>query len=308
MGTLVEITVLEVDKDLAQKAIRKSFDEISRLENIMSTYLPDSELSKFNIMAVDKNKIPVSFDLLKVIQNGIYWGKLSGGAMDISIGPAIELWKFDSDSPSLPDPRKLLSAVDLIDYRAISVKDSSIGLKKTGMSLHLGSMGKGYAVDQAVDILKKSGIKSGLVNAGGDLMAFGSKEGTKPWRIGLQHPRKPEEMIASLALKNKAVATSGDYQRYFIHNETRYHHILNPEDGWPSRQAISATVIADTVTDADALSTALFVLGAKKGIDLINTLEGVEGMILSNLESASFSSGFRNLPGFSFQNFKENLP
>ena len=130
---------------------------------------------------------------------------------------------------------------------------------------------------------------------------------SKPWRIGLQHPRKPDEMIASLALTDKAVATSGDYQRYFIHNETRYHHILNPEDGWPSGNAISATVIADTVTDADALSTALFILGAEKGLALINSLEGVEGIIFSNLESASFSSGFRSLPGLSLQDFKENL-
>ena len=138
-------------------------------------------------------------------------------------------------------------------------------------------------------------------------MAFGAKVRAKPWRIGLQHPRKPEKMIASLALTNKAVATSGDYQKYFILDETRYHHILNPEDGWPSSEAISATVIADTVTDADALSTALFILGAEKGLRLINSLEGVEGMIFSNLESASFSSGFRSLPGLSLQGLEENL-
>ena len=308
MGTLVEITVNEIDKDLAQKAISKSFEEMSRLENIMSTHLHDSELSKLNISAGSKKTIPVSSDLLKVIQRGIYWGKLSNGAMDISIGPAIILWKFDSESPTLPNPQKLISAVDLIDYRDISIEGSSISLKKAGMSLHLGSIGKGYAVDRAVEILKLSGIKSGLVNAGGDLMAFGSKKGTKPWRIGLQHPRIPEKIIASLALTDKAVATSGDYQRYFIHGETRYHHILNPADGWPADQAISATVIAGTVADADALSTALFVLGAKKGLGLINSLEGVEGMIFSKIESASFSSGFRNLPGLSLQGLKENLP
>ena len=195
----------------------------------------------------------------------------------------------------------------MIDYRNVLIEGDLIVLKKVGMLLNLGAIGKGYAVDSAVDILKKSGIKSGLINAGGDLMAFGSKNRKIPWRIGLQHPRKPEEMIASLILKNKAIATTGDYQRYFIHGKTRYHHILNPENGWPSRQAISATVIADKVTDADALATALFILGAEKGIDLINSLEGVEGMILSNLGSASFSSGFRSLPGLSLQGFKENL-
>jgi len=307
MGTLIEITVHEKDKDLAQKAISKSFEEMSRLENIMSTYLHDSELSKLNISAGSKKQIPVSSDLLEVIQRGIHWGRLSNGAMDISIGPAITLWEFDSELPTLPDPQELISAVGLINYRDISIEGSTIGLKKTGMSLHLGAIGKGYAVDRAVDMLKINGIKSGLVNAGGDLMAFGQKEGAKPWRIGIQHPRKPEKMIASLALTDKAVATSGDYQRYFIQGGTRYHHVLNPENGWPSGEAISATVIAATVADADALSTALFILGAKKGIDLINSLEGVEGMILTNLGSASFSSGFRNLPGLSLQGLKENL-
>ena len=307
MGTLIEITVRETDKDLASKAIDKSFDEISRLENIMSTYLPNSELSKLNILAGSKKNIPVSPDLLKVIQRGIHWGKISNGAIDITIGPAAKLWEFDSESPTLPDKHKLLNAVSLIDYKNISIEGSSVNLNKPGMSLNLGAMGKGYAVDQAVYILKNFGIKSGLVNAGGDLMAFGSKEATKPWRIGLQHPRKPERMIASLAIKDKAVATSGDYQRYFVKGKTRYHHILNPEDGWPVSQTMSATVIAGTVADADALSTALFVLGAEKGIDLINSLEGIEGMILSNLGSASFSSGFRSLPGLSFQDFKENL-
>lgn len=308
MGTLVEITVSETDKDLANKAIDKSFDEMSRLEKIMSTHLPASELSKLNRSAGSEKMTAVSPDLLKVIERGIHWGKLSDGAMDISIGPAVALWNFDAESPALPDPEKLKSAVGLIGYQNISVKGNTIALKKTGMSLHLGAMGKGYAVDRAVDVLKKHGIKNGLVNAGGDLMAFGSREGTKPWRIGLQHPRKPEKMIASMDLADKAVATSGDYQRYFIRDGTRYHHILNPKTGQPAVQAISATVIADTVADADALATALFVLGAKKGLDLVNSLDGVEGMILSNSGSISFSTGFRNLQGISIQDFKEDFP
>ena len=308
LGTLVEITVYEKDKDLAKKAITKSFDEMSRLENILSTYIPGSEISKLNFLAGIKNKtVPVSSDLFKVVQRGIYWGKFSSGAFDISINPVTKLWEFDSDSPTLPDAKKLLNAVSLIDYRDIFFKGNSISLKKTGMSLNLGAIGKGYAVDRAVETLKLHGIKNGLVNAGGDLMAFGLKDGTKPWNIGIQHPRKPEKIIASLTLKDKAVATSGDYQKYFILEGKRYHHILNSKNGWPSGKTISATVIANTVADADALSTALFILGEEKGLKLINSLEGVEGMILSNIKSTSFSSGFLNLPGLSLQNLKDNL-
>ena len=307
MGTLVEITIQESDNDLAQHAINKSFNEMSRLEKIMSTHLPNSELSKLNTLARRETKITVSSDLLKVIKRGVYWGKLSSGAMDITIGPAIKLWKFNTETPTLPDGYKLQEATSFIDYKNIAIDGSSVSLKKTGMSLHLGAIGKGYAVDQAIGILKKMGVKSGLVNAGGDLMAFGLKKETEAWHIGIQHPRKPEKIIASLDVRDKAVATSGDYQRYFIKDKVRFHHILNPKDGWPENQTMSATVIADTVMDADALSTALFILGPNKGIGLINSLEGVEGMILSKLGSASYSSGFRNLPGLSLQDLENDL-
>jgi len=307
MGTLVEITIQESDNDLAQHAINKSFNEMSRLEKIMSTHLPNSELSQLNKLARSETKITVSSDLLKVIQRGVHWGKLSNGAIDITIGPAVKLWEFNAETPTLPDADKLQETTSFIDYKNIAIDGSSVSLKKTGMSLHLGAIGKGYAVDQAIGILKKMGVKSGLVNAGGDLMAFGLKKETEAWHIGIQHPRKPEKIIASLDVRDKAVATSGDYQRYFIKDKVRFHHILNPKDGWPENQTMSATVIADTVMDADALSTALFILGPNKGIGLINSLEGVEGMILSKLGSASYSSGFRNLPGLSLQGLENDL-
>ncbi len=305
MGTLVEITVYESDEELAQKAINKSFNEISRLEKIMSSYLPNSELSKLNALAGKEPMVSVSPDLLKVIKRGVYWGKLSNGAIDISIGPATKLWKFGSDFSTLPDSDQLLNATNFINYENIVIDGSSVSLKKTGMSLNLGAIGKGYAIDQAISVLKKMKIKSGLINAGGDLMAFGFKK-IKPWHIGIQHPRKPEQIIASLDVEDKAVATSGDYQRYFIKDKIRYHHILDPKNGWPANQTISATVIANTVMDADAVSTALFILGKNKGITLINSLKGFEGMIVSNLGSVTYSSGFNNLPGLSLEGLKNN--
>ena len=307
MGTLVEITIQEIDNNLGQHAINKSFNEMSRLEKIMSTHLPNSELSQLNSLAERETKITVSSDLLKVIQRGIHWGKLSNGAIDITIGPAVKLWDFNTETPNLPDVDKLQKTTSFIDYKNISIDGNSVIFKKTGIALHLGAIGKGYAVDQAIGILKKMGVKSGLVNAGGDLMAFGLKNEAEAWQVGIQHPRKPEEIIASLDVRDKAVATSGDYQRYFIKDKVRFHHILNPKDGWPENQTMSATVIADTVMDADAISTASFILGPNKGIALINSLEGVEGMILSKLGSASYSSEFRNLPGLSLQGLENNL-
>ena len=307
MGTLVEIIVHESNEKLAQNAINKSFNEISRLEKIMSTYLSNSELSKFNKLAKNKSSIPVSHDLLKVIKRGVYWGKLSNGAIDISIGPAVKLWDFNSEKPTLPSIDKIRNATNYINYENIIVDKNSVNLKKLGMSLHLGSIGKGYAVDQAINILKNEGIKSGLVNAGGDLVTFGLKSNNKPWSIGIQHPRKPEKIILSLDIKDKAMATSGDYQKYFMENKVRHHHILDPKSGWPQSHTMSATVIAETAMDADALSTALFILGDAKGISLINSIKGVEGMIISSKGSASYSSGFINLPGLSLEKLKETI-
>ena len=307
MGTLVEISIQESNKKLAQKAINKSFNEMSRLEKIMSSYLPDSELTRFNSLAGGEVKVPVSPDLLKVVQRGVYWGKLSNGAIDISIGPAIKLWEFNSERPVIPDKKNLVDAAKFINYKDIIIEGNSISLKKKGMSLNLGAIGKGFAVDQAIRELKKLGIKSGVINAGGDLRAFGLITGKRPWHIGIQHPRKPEQIIVSLDIKDKGIATTGDYQRYFIKNKARYHHILNPQNGWPTNKTISATVVADTVMDADALSTALFILGTKKGIDFINSLERVEGMIVSDRGYASYSSGFHNVSGFSLLGLKNNF-
>ena len=307
MGTLVEISIQESNKKIAQKAITKSFNEMSRLEKIMSSYLPDSELTRFNSLAGGEVKVPVSPDLLKVVQRGVYWGKLSNGAIDISIGPAIKLWEFNSERPIIPDKKNLVDAVKFVNYKDIIIEGNSVSLKKKGMSLNLGAIGKGFAVDQAIRELKKLGIKSGLINAGGDLRAFGLITGKRPWHIGIQHPRKPEQIIVSLDIKDKGIATTGDYQRYFIKNKARYHHILNPQNGWPTNKTISATVVADTVMDADALSTALFILGTKKGIDFINSLERVEGMIVSDRGYASYSSGFHNVSGFSLLGLKNNF-
>ncbi len=308
MGTLVEVTIQEPNNDLAQKAINTSFNEISRIEKIMSTYLPNSELSKLNSLAGGEVKTSVSPDLLKVIQRGVYWGTLSNGAIDISIGPAVKLWEFNSETPSPPDVDKLKKVTKFINYKDIIIDGNSISLKKAGMSINLGSIAKGYAVDQAIKTLKKMGIKNGLVNAGGDLMAFGLKNKSEGWHIGLQHPRKPEKLIASLDVIDTAVATSGDYQRYFIKDKVRYHHILNPKNGWPANQSMSATVISNNVMDADALSTALFILGKKKGLALINSLEGIEGMIISKSNITSYSSEFHKLPKLSLKTSKIKPP
>ena len=175
------------------------------------------------------------------------------------------------------------------------------------MALHLGALAKGYAVDRAIQVLKEHGIDNALVNAGGDLMAVGHRTRQQPWRVGLQHPRSPQDLIASFGLSAKAVATSGDYQKYFIKGNTRYHHILDPKSGEPVRLAKSATVIASSVMDADALATAIFVLGKDKGIALADSIEHIEAMVVPSSGATGFSQGFRSQTGFKFQGDQEDV-
>jgi thiamine biosynthesis lipoprotein len=305
MGTLVEISVIEKDEELATMAIQQAFQEIRRLENLMSIHIPDSEVSKIN-QAAGKDRIPISEELMAVIQRSLYWSEKTAGAFDITIGPAQELWDFDA--PSLPSGNSIADAIKNIDYRKIQLEEQNIFLPEKEMRLNLGAIAKGYAVDKAIDILKKNKIQSALINAGGDLKSIGKRSDQLNWRIGLQHPRNSESLLASFSISGNAVATSGDYQKYFEQNGKRYHHILDPKTGYPATTgSMSATVIAKNVMDADALSTAIFVLGSEKGIALLDSLDDVEGLIVDINEEARFSKNMGSVENFSLKSFKKDI-
>ncbi len=271
MGTLVEISVHHSDKALAQSAIGRAFDEISRIEDLMSGHKPDSETSRLNQNAGGEF-IKVSPDLLKVLNTGIHWETLSKGALDITLGPVVRLWNFDAAANAPPSDEILKEALTRTGFQNIEIKDGKIRLTQPGMALELGSIAKGYAVDQAVKVLRENGVHNGLVNAGGDLRAFGTKDGKRPWVVGIQHPRKPQEILATLPIRNGAIATSGDYQRYFVKDGVRYHHILDPATGRPARGVMSFSVTAPTAMQADALATAAFVMGIEKGVKFLKSI------------------------------------
>ncbi len=306
MGTLVEISVFEKDENIVQLAIQNAFDEIQRLEGLMSTHIPNSEISKIN-QAAGIEPVPVSPEVFEVIDRALYWAEQTDGALDISIGPVQELWAFEGDHPSLPDKNTLEQALSKVDYRKIRLENQTVFLTDKGMSIHLGAIAKGYAVDRAIYILQEKDIHHAFINAGGDLKTLGHRPDRTAWKIGLQHPRKPESILASFSLSVKAVATSGDYQKYFDQDGTRYHHILNSKTGYPVIGTMSATVITDTVMDADALSTALFVMGAEKGLAFINSLKNTEGLVVDQNNIPHLSQGMENLADFSLESFKENL-
>jgi thiamine biosynthesis lipoprotein len=302
MGTLVEITLAEDDSDKTQQAIDLAFDEMARLESLMSTHLPDSEISILNQQA-GKGFTRLSPEVLQVLHQAILWSQQSGGTFDVSIGPLVKLWRFEDEKPTVPSPALLQQAVKAVNYKNIHIDDVMVRLNKPGMALHLGAIAKGYAVDSAMAVLKNNGIQNAMINAGGDLTVTGTRALNKPWKIGLQHPRKPENIIASFNLAEGSVATSGDYQRYFLHDKNRYHHILDPADGKPARGLISATVIAAKTMDADALATAVFVMGAEKGMPFIDSLDGAEAMLILESGEALLSKNLKTESSFKLKGF-----
>ncbi|MBN1574460.1 MAG: FAD:protein FMN transferase [Deltaproteobacteria bacterium] len=281
LGTVVEITVMGEAgerRDILYEAVESAFLKIAEIETIADRHTAKSEISKLNRMAKEGElgPIPVSDEIIEMLDLSRIVSERSDGAFDITVAPIIDLWDFSSDGKGrVPDEDEIRKRLKLVDYRNVAVEKGTkeVSFRKTGTRLDLGGIAKGYAVDEAAEVLRKLGIKSGVVNAGGDIAVIGYKGGGKkggdPWRIGIQDPRNPKGLIAVLRLNDASVVTSGDYERYFIENGKRYHHIIDPKTGYPSDSSISVTVVAKNTALADALATAIFVLGPERGLRLV---------------------------------------
>ncbi len=274
MGTLVEITVIPGN----EKAIREAFEALKKVDALMSTYKEDSEISILN----REGKAQVSEETLEVIEDAINFSNLTDGAFDITCRPLINLWKRAKKEEKVPTEEEIEEAISLVDYQRIILEANQIRLEKKGMQIDLGGIAKGYAVDKAIEALKKNSIKRALVNAGGDLYALGTDRQGEKWQIGVQDPREEDKIIDIIKVKDKAVATSGDYRRYFTLEGKRFSHIVNPKTGLTVQDVpMSVTIIGPDATTTDALSTGVFVLGPEEGMKLIESLPEVEGMIIS---------------------------
>ena len=295
MGTFARIIALAPDRSTAEKCIDAAVTEINAVDELMSDYKEDSEISQVNAGASDR-PVRVSESTFEVLQKSLEFSKLTDGAFDVTVGPISELWGFSSDSPALPEPSRIAELLPLVGYRKLDLSEDRVRFRLPGMKLDLGGAAKGYAVDRALELLRASGARGALVNAGGDLGYFGTKPGGGSWRVAIAHPRDEGVLVEVDGLKFEAVATSGDYQRFFIKDGVRYHHILDPLTGYPARACVSSTVWARSVTDADILSTAVFVMGPEKGLRLIEGLPGAEALVFFEEEGKlkyRFSSGLR---------------
>jgi len=307
MGTLVEIAIKQSDAQKSKQAIDLAFDEIKRIEGLLSSHLPDSEISRLNKSAGEAWQ-ELSPETIEILKRALHWSDWSQGSFDITVGPVVDLWKFDTPKANIPSTEQIDDALKLINYKDLQIKGNKAKLNRKGMAVELGAIAKGYAVDRAIQILKEAGISDAFINAGGDLKSIGMRSPEVPWKIGLQHPRYPEKMIGAFSLTNGAIATSGDYQKYFIREGKRYHHILNPKTGHPAKEndIVSTTVMADSVMDADALATALFVLGPK-AFENIKSLENTEAMVILKTGKTFFTPGFEAQPGFIYRGFEPGM-
>jgi FAD:protein FMN transferase len=292
MDTVVAITVVATSEELAGKAIDAAVGEIRRIENLADFFSEKSEVSLVNRLAGQTGAV-VSADLISMITASVDVSERTEGAFDITIGPLSLLNNFRNRK--FASVQEIRSALPLIGFRNIVIdrENSVVLLKKKGMRIDLGGIAKGYACDKAVEILKMSGINSGIVAVAGDIRAFGTRPGGDAWRVGIRDPRAEgkETLLGVVELRDEAISTSGDYERFFENEDRRYHHILSPKSGLPATGCKSVTVIGKESTAADPLATAVFVLGSARGVKLIESL-GMQGIIVDDAGKIHITEGF----------------
>jgi thiamine biosynthesis lipoprotein len=295
MGSALQLSAWASDDRAAVEAFDEAFAEFERLENILSIWRPSSDVVRIN-SAAGSHPVGVRQETIEVLRTALDVSRWSGGKFDVTFGALSEVWKFDHDQDDrVPTAAEIAARLPLVGFEAIEVdeKARTVFLRRRGARIHLGGIGKGYAIDRAAAILRERGVRDFMIQSGGDLYVAGYRDG-KPWRLGIRDPRGPADRIfAVLDLSDATFSTSGDYERAFVSNGRRYHHILDPDDGQPARGARSVTIVADEAVLADALSTAVFVLGPIEGLKLVERLPAVEGVVVSASNEVLISSGLR---------------
>ena len=287
LGTIVEIQIRDSDSAKADAVISHAFNEIQRIDKLLSIYDSESPVCKINNSG--DSMINVDEEVFGLMQRCDSFWRLSSDAFDISIGSVISTWGFDKGNPAIPSHKEITKALEHSGWEKVGFPDKNKIKKRNGMKFNFGAVAAGYAADKAIEVIARSGITDALVNTGGELRGIGDD-----WTIGIQHPRISGQLLEKLQLHGKAVATSGDYELYFEKNGRRYHHIINPKDGFPAPECQSVTVIAENSLTADALATGIFVLGPAKGLELVENLENIEAYIVDSSGQILQSSGFKN--------------
>lgn len=270
MGSVFEISLVGTDSASLAYQIQLVIDEIERIENLISEWRPNTQISEVNRNAGIR-PVKVDREVFELTRRAISYSILSDGAFDISVAALDKIWRFDGNMDALPSDAAVQNSVTKVGFEKIELDSiaSTIFLKQSGMKIGFGSIGKAYAADRGRHILQEMGVKGGLINASGDIALWGKPPGKKSWSIGISDPEKPYKITRKLRMKEGAVATSGNYQKYVMFNGVRYSHIMDPRTGYPATELASVTVIGPMAEFANALSTSVMVLGVKKGLKLM---------------------------------------
>jgi len=278
MGTRVEIQLWSDSEAAARPLLTAGMAEFDRIESWMSTYRPDSEISRVNRLAAGE-AVVVSAELFGIVQRSLEVSALSGGAFDITFDSVGQLYDFRAGVR--PDAAALSKNLPAIDYRHVLLdpQASTIRFTRQGTRINLGGIGKGYSCEVVAAMLRKAGVRSGRVNAGGDTRLIGDRQG-EPWVVGIRDPDAADRWVTRLALDNEAISTAGDYERFFDDQGVRYHHIINPKTGDSARGVRSVTVIGPDATLTDGLDNAVFILGPERGLALIDATPGYGAIVI----------------------------
>jgi thiamine biosynthesis lipoprotein len=289
MGTRVSVELWADDAARGRELVAEVMREYHRVDDAMSTYKPDSEISRVNARAADAPMV-IGDELFGLVERSLELSRASGGAFDITYDSVGYLYDFRARQR--PTDSEIAERLAAVDYRHVVLDPArhTIFFKTHGVRINLGGIAKGYVVERAAAMLRARGVEHALLNAGGDTRVIGDRRG-QPWIVGIRHPRVADEVVTRLPLVDEAISTSGDYERFFEENGRRYHHIINPATGRPTEGILTVTVIGPDGTMTDGLDTAIFVLGVEKGLELIEAYPDYETIIVDSTGKVSYSKG-----------------
>jgi thiamine biosynthesis lipoprotein len=292
LGSPFEITVVAKDTVEGNKYCDLAVAEVKRIENLISDWIPTTQISEINRNA-GKKAVKVDREVFDLVERSIKISQITSGAFDISYASMDKIWKFDGSMKEMPTAEAIKKSVAKIGYKNIILdpKEQTIFLKDEGMKLGLGGIGQGYIADKIKELLISKGCISGIVNVSGDINTWGKQPDGKLWTVGIVNPMNKNKIFATFPLENSAVETSGSYEKYVIFNGIRYSHIIDPRTGYPAMGVVSVSVFAKQTEIADALATGIFVLGVDVGLDLVNQLKGIECIIVDDKGKIHSSKG-----------------
>ncbi|WP_350287333.1 FAD:protein FMN transferase [uncultured Croceitalea sp.] len=292
MGTRFDITVVAQSEDIGYIYINEAIAEITRIEKIISSWDGNSETTKVNKNA-GLQAVEVSEELFGLIERAKKISEITDGAFDISYASVDTIWKFNGAMKQLPSKETVAASVAKIGYNDIilDTEKSTVFLKKKGMKIGFGAIGKGYAADKAKALLMSKGVPGGIINASGDLTTWGTKDTGEKWMVGITNPLDKTKVFSWLPVIESSVATSGNYEKYILFKGQKYSHIIDPRTGYPTKGILSVSIFAKSAELCDALATAVFIMGRDSGIHMINQLEGVEVVVVDEENEVHKSSG-----------------